>query len=277
MNKKEKKKQKIKVTTKNKIIAFFTIILLLFLCTLTFQKVDASTKKVNFENSLLSFSEKNGNTIFSINKIVFFSSCDSKNKTSSRSNFTLENLYTYTDMALFINHHSEENTLENTLKEVSIQNLKFNTIPQEGTPKLYYKSLNNFATSGIPETQAIENTLNFTISSESSADLSSPTLYNNCANPITLTCILENIKNDYTITDTSNPITYNGSLLKRCNVPISSLSCSLSFDVLITNNQNEKFKTSIYLNLPFEDDSNSIYEGTITVKKDTNYLFYRYE
>ena len=83
----------------------------------------------NYENSIISFAEKNTNTIFSIDKIVFFSSSDSKNKSSSKTNFTIENLYAYTDIALFINNHSEENTMENTLKEVTINNINFTTLP----------------------------------------------------------------------------------------------------------------------------------------------------
>lgn len=54
-----------------------------------------------FENSVVDFKNKNENVIFSINKIVFFSSSDSKNKTNSTTNFTIENLYAYTDIAFF--------------------------------------------------------------------------------------------------------------------------------------------------------------------------------
>ena len=44
---------------------------------------------------------KNKETIFSIDKIIFFSSCDSKNKNTSKTNLTIENLYAYTDIAIF--------------------------------------------------------------------------------------------------------------------------------------------------------------------------------
>ena len=56
---------------------------------------------------------------------MFFTSCNAKNKTSSNTNFTIENLYQYTDIALFINNNSEENNLENTLKSVKLTNLKY--------------------------------------------------------------------------------------------------------------------------------------------------------
>lgn len=256
------------------IITIILIIILIFLFKGVLKK--HNTKKF-FENSILSFAEKNEKIIFSINKIIFFSSSDSKNKSSSISNFTIENLYTYTDIALFIDNNSEENTLENTLKKVKIDNIKITQAPTVGEPNLYYKSINNFAKSELEENNRIKDTLEFNISSEDETDLSKPTLYNNCANPITLSYINQNVKTDYTILDTSNPITYNGTLLKRCGVALSSIQSSISFDIYIENNKNEKFKTSIYINIPYEDGEKSIYDGNLTLKQDTNFNFYRYE
>ena len=88
-------KQKIK---KNiyAIITFFLIVILIFLFQNTYNKL---LQKKTFENSIMSFAEKNSKKIFSIDKIVFFSSCDSKNKTSSQTNFTIENLYTISDFS----------------------------------------------------------------------------------------------------------------------------------------------------------------------------------
>ena len=101
--------------------------------------------------------------------------------------------------------------------------------------------------------------MNFEITSENTADLSKPVLYNNCANPIVLSYVNDNIKSDYTITDTSIPIVYDGSLLQRCNVSLDSIACTVYFDI------------------PYQDDSSSIYDGSITLRKDVNYNFYRYE
>lgn len=118
-----------KIDTKKFILLCIAIFLIIILCFLLYYFISTSMRKNNYENSLLSFAEKNENTIFSIDRIVFFSSSDSKNKSSSRTNFTIENLYTFTDIALFINNHSDENTLENTLKEVRINNINFTKLP----------------------------------------------------------------------------------------------------------------------------------------------------
>ena len=275
------------------LIAILTIILI-YLYNKVYNKL---IQKKNFENEISSFAEKNENTIFSIKQIVFFSSCDSKNKTSSQTNFTIENLYAYTDIAIFINNNiqndesttkiensteekditQKENTAENTLKNVKISNIKFTKQPELGDGSLYYKNVNNFAKSEINENNKIENELHFETTSSEQADLDKPILYNNCANPITLSYINQNIKTDYTMTDTQNPIIYNGKLLKRCGVLINFINTSISFDIEIENNKNQKFRTTVFFDIPYENDEKSINDGSIVVEKKTKFDFYRYE
>ena len=101
-------------------------------------------QKSNFESSVKEFSQKNQEKIFSIDKIVFFSSSDSKNKLNSSINFTIDSLYAYTDIAIYINNNSEEVTLKNTLKNVKILNVKITKEPLIGEPNLYFKSINDF-------------------------------------------------------------------------------------------------------------------------------------
>lgn len=261
-----------------KVIYIFMIIILTIILFFLFQKVyNKLLYKRNFENSIISFAENNQETIFKINKIVFFSSCDSKNKLASASNFTIQNLYTYTDIALFIDNGSEEDIMKNTLKKVKLTNIKFTKEPIVGKANLYYKQIDKFAKSEFEENNKIDKEIEFEITSENKADLSKPILYNNCANPITLSYINQNIKTDYTMIDTKNPITYNGKLLKRCGIPLSSIETSLSFDIEIENYKNHKFKTTVYFDIPYENKENTIYDGNITLKKDINFNFYRYE
>ena len=269
---------KLKNINKN-IIILSIIVIILFILVLILSNMlfYTYTSKRNFEDGVLAFSNKNDKTIFEIKDITFFSSCDAKNKNASSSNFTIENLYQYTDMALFVTSPSKEKTLENTLKEVYIDNVKFTKSPTLGSPKLYYKNIYNFAKSDIVQNNLIDNRLNFTITSENEANLDSPTLYNNLANPIVLSFVNENIKSDYTITDTSKPITYDGSLLKRCEVLLNSISASMSFDIYIVNNLNQEFKTTIYIDIPLDSEEKSLYDGNITLKKDVNFIFYRYK
>ena len=172
--KEESKKRKL---IKQILFSVLTIILIIILILLFKNVYNKLKSKKYFENDITSFSEKNKDTIFSINKIMFFSSCDSKNKTTSQTNFTIENLYAYTDIAIFIDNNtltnkneqinSESNsiennetnieeqketlTAENTLKNVKITNIKFTKKPEIGNGNIYYKNVNNFAKSEINE------------------------------------------------------------------------------------------------------------------------------
>lgn len=264
------KKRKIILT----ILTMFLILIFILLLSFIFNRY--SNKKL-FENNLLAFANKNVNTIFTIDEIVMFSSADAEYKTNTANNFTIQNLYQYTDIAIFLENNSDEDTLENTLKSVSISNIKFSNSPKIGTPHLFFKSINDFTKNDIIKENPIEDSFEFSVSSNDNSDLNSPTLYNNLANPLTFSYINTNIKSDYTITDISSPITYNGSLLQRCNISLEDISCRLSFDINIINNLDQKFKTNLSINIPLSTDDNSIYNGSLILKNDTKYNFYRYE
>lgn len=259
------------------LLTIITIILFIVVLILAYSRIEKVVVKSEYEKSLLSFANKNEETIFSIDKITFFSSCDAKNKSATSSNFTIENLYQYTDMAFFISSPKEEKNMENTLKEVYIDNFKFEEEPSIGEPKLYFKNINDFSRSDIAENNLINDRLEFEITSEDEADLSKPILYNNLANPIVLSYINSNIKSDYTIIDTSKPITYDGSLLKSCNVLLSNIACKISFDIYIKNNLDQEFKATVFAKIPLENGDKSIYDGSITLNQDSNITFYRYD
>ena len=139
------------------------ILIVFFLCCKTFNYF---YNKYSFEKHILDISDKNSKSVFSINKITFFSSCNSDVSIKSNSSFILENLYQYTDIGIFLDTNSEEFTAENTLKRVYINNIKFETPPEIGKPTLYYKDLNKFATSDFSEDNIITDSLEFNISSE---------------------------------------------------------------------------------------------------------------
>ena len=258
-------------------IILIFIILILIALLLSIFIINKIVQKENFDNYFLDFAYKNDEPVFKINKITLFSSCNVKNKSASSTNFTIENLFQYTDIAIFISPDKDDVDLENSLKQVWIENINFNTKPSLGKSNLYFKSINNFAKSDYLDNEPIEDKLEFSISSEDETSLDTPVLYNNLANPITLSYINSNIKTDYTITDVSSPITYDGSLLKRCNVPLDSISCNLSFDIYIKNNLDEEFKSSIFLDIPLENASNSIYDGKFLTEINPNSVFYRYK
>lgn len=252
-----------------------SFVLLIFLSTTVFGRV---ANKIACEKDFDGFIDKNQKTVFSIDKCVLFSNCNVSNPDTLYTSLKIDDLFQYTDIALFINNNSNENTLENTLKSVRIDNINYPTKPEIGEQKLYYKNINSFAEGFIPtEDNLIEKELKFNISSDDKADLSIPILYNNCANPITLSYVNDNIKKDYGISNTSGSITYDGSLLKICNVLLKSLNTKLSFDVYITNNLNQEFKCSVFLDIPVEKDGKSLYDGALKVESKNNFKFIRYK
>lgn len=259
------------------ILTAITIILLVIIIFLAYLLLQKNMRKNQFANSLLSFTQKNETQTFKIEKITFFSSCDAKNKTATASSFTIENLYQYTDMAIFITSPDTEKSLSNTLKKVYINNFKYEQTPSIGEQKLYYKNIQNFAKSDIIEDNLINDSLEFEVTANDNVNLDKPILYNNLANPIVLSYVNNNIKNDYTLTDISSPITYDGSLLKKCGVLISDISSRISFDIYIVNNLDQEFKCTVYTDIPLKTEEKSIYDGNLTLAQDTNFTFYRYK
>ncbi len=241
------------------------VVLLLFLSNYVYTSF---LNKLFVENSNEKVKE-----VFTIDKIVCFSSCSADSVLNSNNTTTINNLLQYTDIAIFIDTPNKNLTMENTLKSVSIKGLSFNTSPNIGVPKLYYKNLNNFATPSIDENNLINEDLDFKISNDDKIDYSTPTLFNNCANPITLSYVNSNITNDYTIDNSQNSLSYDGSILKKCNVLLSDIKCSFSFTVNIENNYGEKFRCPVYIDIPLNNDVSSIYDGSYIYTYNPNWIF----
>ena len=274
----KKRKRNIKPTIQKKDIIYIGVfallfIILIFLSTTVFGR---AINKSSVENSLENFADKNQKTIFSIDKCVLFSNCNVSNANDLATSLKIDDLYQYTDIALFINNNSNEYTLENTLKNVKINNIKYITKPTLGEQKLYYKNINSFAEGFIPnEDNLISNELEFNISSNDKEDLNIPTLYNNCANPITLSYVNDKIKTDCGIASNSGAITYDGSLLKLCNVLLSSLNTKISFDIYITNNLDQEFKCTVFVDIPLKNNEKTLYDGAIKVETNNKCTFIR--
>lgn len=243
-----------------------SILLLIYLCDITYTLF---LNKINFENSFTQ------DSVFSINKIVLFSSASGSSSVNTNNTSTLSNIFQYTDIAIFIDNNSDTYSLKNTLKSVSIEDIKFIDSPKIGTPKLYYKDLYSFATSSFDDNNIIDSSLEFNITQEDNSSLSSPTLYNNCANPITISYKNSNLISEHTIAN-SNYFYYDGSLLKECNIILNNLKCSFSFYIIIENNLGHKYRCPIFINIPLSNNSNSIYEGSFAFTYNPNYNFYLY-
>ena len=264
---------------KKKIFFYFTFIistiLLVFLSILVLKDIIFKSSENLANKSIYEFLENNHKDVFTIENITLFSSANATSNINSNSSFNISNLTQYTDIAIFINNNSEGETytLENTLKSVKISEINFNTIPTIGTPKLYYKNINNFSKPEFEANQEITNSLEFNISSEDTIDFNTPTLFNNCANPITFSYVNSNIRENYTLSENISNISYDGSLLKKCNITLNSISCCLNFVITIVNNLDETFTCPISIQVPLSTEKNTIYEGSLIVKPNVYYRF----
>ena len=256
------------------ILLILSVIVLIYLSVIVYKDTEFKLKQENNEKSMYEFIDNNKKDIFTIDKITYFSSANGTSTINSNSSFNITNLDQYTDIAIFINNHASENfTLENTLKSVKLSEIKFNLSPTIGSAKLYYKNINNFAKPEYDKNQEINDNLEFSISSEDELDYSNPALYNNCANPITISYVNSNIKENYTLTENISNISYDGSLLKKCNITLNSISCEISFIITIVNNLDEVFTCPVILQIPLSTENSTVYDGSLTLKQDVNYKF----
>lgn len=254
-------------------IVIFLSIILIILAIIVCKNIKTYNTSKSLVDSTLEFNKNNEEKIFSIDKITYFSSCNADISTNSNSSFTISNLYQYTDIAIFINQKQEEITHKNTLKSVQLSDITYTLSPNTGTPSLYYKNVNDFATSKYNKENIIDKTITFDTTSENEIDYSTPTLYNNCANPITLCYVNENIVDEYTLSNKISNIAHNGSLLKTCGITLNSISCKISFAITIINNLDETYSCPVTLTIPLSTEKSTIYDGSLTLKDSTKYDF----
>ena len=274
-----------KMRTKS-VIAIVLIVLAIFLL---YNVVLIYVINKNFADEVSEFYRFNANTIFSIDKIFFYSSAGATENAEKRAIWNLD-LYQYTDIAIYINNKSDDKlTNENSIKELYIDNIKFGNV-QYGTPSLYYKNINEFGKCIIKvdedsesdeTTQSLSDKLDYLIVNDGELDYSKPQMYADCSSPITLEYVNKDIKENQIISDISQNLTYNGSLLRQSSIILSTIENYVSFTIHLTNQYDQKFIANVYLDIPLEDTitGETIYDGsfTKTIEKDNYIKFYRSE
>lgn len=256
----------VKKEEKKKFIVRLVILLCIFvICTIIgIYMLNIYLVNKEFSDNVSEISRLNTETIFSIDRIYMYSSADANSKETNKPIWDLD-IFQYTDIALYINNRENEGlTYENTIKSLTIDNVKFNGL-ETGTPSLYYKNVNEFGKLNIVEENKIENSLEFNIVNSGDVDYSNPVIYSNCQNPITLEYVNSNMKEETKISDITSPLVYDGSLLKKGGILLSNIKCTISFRITLVNYYNQKFVATAYIDIPLEDTFNnsSIYDGKI--------------
>ncbi|MCL2341881.1 MAG: hypothetical protein FWC53_02245 [Firmicutes bacterium] len=177
----------------------------------------------------------------------------------------------FTDIAVYIDNKSrvQDLTLKNTVKEVSICNIKLDSksgFINYKNPLSYgrFEGLTNNNNKDIVFENVATNDEN------DKADYNSPVFYADCSNPISLGYLNLGVLKNYNIPEDDNygtsinskTVLFDGSILKKAGIKIEELKCSLSFTIKIKNYLDEEFTCDVSLNNIAGDDS--IYSGYYT-------------
>lgn len=267
MGKKSKINKKIKINEKiifPMLLGIFTILAFLY-----GKIINIYLKNKEFEQDVILISEKNQESVFSLEKIILMSSANAVDN-SLEKNLQDLNVYQFTDIALQINN-GEELTSKNTVKNLYIDNIEINTRTKKGFQTLDYKNYQNFGkveklSTKTPE--RIDFNIVYTNEENSKVNYDNPTFYTDCSNPITLEYVNKDIVTGYKMGENSS-ISFDGKILKSVGVELKDIECYLRFRVNIENNLNEKYSCWIGFYLPLNDvfEGNSMKAKTLNTEK----------
>lgn len=274
------KKSKLKIQNPKLIfvillIALFVVFLLYYV--FVFSK---SFARNQFANDMINISDENENSIFSVQKLLLYSSA---NAIDNSENQSLKNMSIcqYTDLSIYIDNLETVSDLtdENTVKELYIDNIVITSNADRGNKLLNYKNpldFGKFKMLQTPENNRIDFTIVNTNTENENHDYSKPTFYTDCSNPITLGFMNKDILTNYSVSQDSSTVSFNGKVLQEANIPIEDINYTLSFSIHIVNNLNQKFVYNMKLDVDLNDANGGIYNGYVYKGKSTSGSQYRF-
>lgn len=271
-----------KFKIKNVKLAFALLIILAIVVLLLFYHfvlADVFSRN-NFANQMIELSDENETSVFNIQKILLYSDANAIDNSEDHS---LKNMSIcqFTDLSIYIDNSSSNTELssENTVKELYIDNINITSKSDVGTKILNYKNPMNFGKyKNIKELDngRIDFKVINTNQENESQNYSEPTFYTDCSNPITLGYLNKDIVTNYSVSDASKSISFNGKVLKEANVNLDDINYTLNFTIHIVNNLNQKFAYNMKLDVNLNDDNGGIYNGYTYKGKTTSGSEYRF-
>ena len=240
----------------------------------------------------------NKSSVFSLSKIYCYSSASGINNTEGKAMWDI-NVSQYTDIALGLSINNVNNDLTNNLSDSNLQvvdaspkysvsriyidNISFSN-NNTGTLSLSYIPILNFgllSNEDLTEAISQQNKIDFNIVNDKETLLNNilqePSIDKNLVLPITLRYLNSNIKTDHTITNIEEKLAFDGSILKRASIPLSSIKNEVTFTIHIITKSGEEYMYPIHLQIPLqnEDNSKNIYDGSYSQElKFNNCYFY---
>lgn len=257
---------------KNWIKKCFMIILLIMFIILFYQFIFLQFwNKYQFEKDSIRFSKTIQNSPFSLSKMILYSSAhgENQNTTFQKSSWVL-NLLQYSDIAIYLEHSGEELTSYNTIKKLSLENIQIST-PNLGKPCLYYLDSINFGTANFNRNYKLDSSIEFTVLNDENKNntilTNTPVFFTDCSNPITLKYVNHSIKDNYSITS-QEPIFFDGRLLHLANISLNDLKAHFSLTIHLVSNDEQHYFYPLSVFIPLENNSSSIFEGSILIEKN---------
>lgn len=271
-----------KFKIKNVKLAFALLIILAIIVLLLFYHfvlADVFSRN-NFANQMIELSDENETSVFNIQKVLLYSDANAIDNSEDHS---LKNMSIcqFTDLSIYLDNSSSNTELssENTVKELYIDNINMTSKSDVGTKILNYKNPMNFGKyKNIKELDngRIDFKVINTNQENESQNYSEPTFYTDCSNPITLGYLNKDIVTNYSVSDASKSISFNGKVLKEANVSLDDINYTLNFTIHIVNNLNQKFAYNMKLDVNLNDDNGGIYNGYTYKGKTTSGSEYRF-
>lgn len=271
-----------KMKIKNERLVFTILIISLFVLFLLYYNFIFSTvfARNSFADEMIELADENENSIFNIQKILLYSSANAIDNSKDQS---LKNMSIcqYTDLSIYIDNTSyiSDLTNENTIKELYIDSIVMTSSADIGTKTLNYKNpldFGKYKNIQSPINGRIDFNIVNTNSENENNDYSKPTFYTDCSNPITLGYLNKDILTNYSVSQDSSTVSFNGKVLKEANIDLNDINYTLSFKIHIINNLNEKFVYNMNLSVDLNDNNVGIYNGYVFKGKNTSGNEYRF-
>lgn len=278
---------------KNNFIMFFKTnwakIILLFLCIIVIVSlalffVPNWFGRKNFADSVSSLNKKS--SIFYLSKIYCYSSATGLNAKEGKAMWNID-VSQYTDIALSLNIHNVKDIISNdvqvvdadskySISKVYIDNISFSNNNFENLSLSYIPFVNFglITDEDISNSTEQQNRIDFNIVNNKESLLNNvnlePSIDEDLILPITLRYLNKNIKTGHVINNIEESLTFDGSILKRASIPLSSIKNDVSFTIHIINKLDEDYSYPVSLQIPLQnsDGSKSIYDGNYS--EETN-------
>ena len=263
---------------KNVKLAFVILIILAIVVLLLYYNFVFSTafSRNNYANQMEEIAEENKNPIFSIQRIVLYNSA---NAVDNSENQSLSNvaISQYTDISIYLDNAQTISDLtdENTVKELYIDNISMTTKSENGQKLLNYKNPLNFGKYQDitkPENDRIDFNIVNTNEENENHNYDEPTFYTDCSNPISLGYLNKDLLTNYSVSDSSKSISFNGKVLQEANVNLDDINATLNFTIHIVNNLDQKFSYNMKIDIGLD----GIYDGYTYIGKDTSGTEYQF-